>query len=183
MSQDQERTSVGNDETPRGRRSDIEDVVGRVRSLLGSATIEDALRYLNGRTRFRFTGIFQVDPPVLRNVRLIDRENPALNMSGAVSTLDIGYCGVACASGAPFVTADAREDARLQSHPARESMISYAGVPIRTAGGVTWGTLCHFDVRPRILSPGELPVLEALTPHIAAWLARNWANPRFEMLT
>ena len=183
MSQEQERPSVANDETRRAPHSDVEDVVRRVSALLGSADIEGMLRYLNGRTRFRFTGIFQVDPPVLRNVRLIDRENPALSIGGAVSTLDIGYCGIACASSAPFVTSDARDDSRLQSHPARKSMISYAGVPIRMRGGVTWGTLCHFDVRPRLLTPGEIPILETLVPHIAAWLARNWSNPRFETLT
>ena len=183
MSQDQERTSVTNNEARQAPRSDAEEAVERASSLLGSSDIEGALRYLIGRTRFRFTGIFQVEPPVLRNVRLIDRENPTLNISGAVSTLDIGYCGVACATNTPFVISDAREDHRLASHPARESMISYAGVPIRMSSGVTWGTLCHFDVRPRLLSPSEIPILEALTPYVAAWIARTWSNPRFEMLT
>ena len=183
MSQDQDRTSPVGDETRRGLRSDVEEVVGRVRSLLGSADIDTALRYLNGRTRFRFTGIFQVDPPVLRNVRLIDRENPALNISGAVSTLDVGYCGIACSTRSPFVTGNAREDARLESHPARESMVSYAGVPIRMPGGVAWGTLCHFDGRPRLIPEREVPILEAVTPLVATWLARNWGNPRFETLT
>jgi GAF domain-containing protein len=183
MNQDQDRTSVAGDGPRRGSRNEIEEAVGRVRSLLGGADIDAALRYVNGRTRFRFTGIFQVDPPVLRNVRLIDRENPTLNISGAVSTLDIGYCGIACSTRAPFVTGNAREDARLQSHPARDSMVSYAGVPIRMPGGMTWGTLCHFDGRPRLIAEQEIPILEALTPLIAAWLARNWGNPRFETLT
>ena len=178
MDQDQER-SVSLDGVARlPPRGEIADAVARVTSLLAGADIDGALRYLNGRTRFRFTGLFRVDPPVLRNVRLVDRENPTLNVSGTVSSVDIGYCGVACASRAPFVTADSREDPRLESHPARASMISYAGVPIRMPGGITWGTLCHFDVRPRLIRPAEVTILEAATPRMAEWIARNWNESR-----
>lgn len=150
------------------------EVLTDVRTLLEAADLEAALSYLNARTRFRFTGIFQVDPPLLRNVGLVDRENPTLNLSGAVKQIELGYCGLACATRAPFVTTNARLDDRLQSHAARDSIISYAGAPIRLPSGIAWGTLCHFDVRPRLMEPTELPILEAVTPLFAAWIVRQY---------
>lgn len=157
---------------PSSSRSETAEVLAHVQTCLETAAVDAALRYLNARTRFRFTGVFHVDPPTLRNVGLVDRENPTLNLSGAVKRVELGYCGLACGTRTPFVTADAREDERLQTHAARDSVISYAGVPIRLPSGIAWGTLCHFDVRPRLIEPAELPILEAVTPLFAAWIAR-----------
>jgi hypothetical protein len=131
-----------------------------------------ALPLLNARVRLRYTGVFRVDPPWLRNVSMFDRENPSLNVSGGVSSVDIGYCGIVCSTNKPFATSDARCDARFESHPARDSMLSYAGVPIRTAGGIAWGTLCHFDSRPRLVAESEMVVLQAVVPCFVAWLRR-----------
>lgn len=129
-----------------------------------------ALALLNARTRFRFTGVFHVDPPYLRNILLFDRENPSLNVSGGGQALDIGFCGVTCATNAPFSTSDARRDQRLATHPARTSMLSYAGVPIRAVGGRAWGTLCHYDGRPRLVPVGELALLENIALLFTGWL-------------
>lgn len=145
-------------------------LVRAIASALDAGDPIDALALLNARVRLRFTGIFQVDPPRLRNVLLFDRENPALNVSGGVSSLDIGYCGIVCATNTPFVTLDARLDERLENHPARHSMLSYAGVPIQMRSGIAWGTLCHFDTRPRFVSPSEIGLLEVVVPYFADWL-------------
>lgn len=139
----------------------------------GALDAEDPLRalaLLNARIRFRFTGVFHVDPPYLRNILLFDRENPSLNVSGGIDTLDIGFCGVTCATNAPFSTSDARRDPRLVTHPARTSMLSYSGVPIRAASGRAWGTLCHYDGRPRLLPRGELALLEDVALLFTSWL-------------
>lgn len=129
-----------------------------------------ALALLNDRTRFRFTGLYRLVPPELHNVSLHDRENPALNVSGAVCALSESYCSIACATEEPFTVRDASSDARLVTHPARDAVQSYAGVPIRLAGGRVLGTLCHFDGRPRMLPPGELSVMRTLAPLLAPWL-------------
>lgn len=121
-----------------------------------------ALRFLNARTRFRFTGIYRADPPVLRNLWLFDRENPTLNVSGEVCPLEETYCAIVAGSQQPFRTRDARRDDRLTAHAARECVISYCGVPIRRDDGRVWGTLCHFDVRPRLLPRSEMEVLEVV---------------------
>jgi GAF domain-containing protein len=144
-------------------------LVRAVERELEECGIGAAVELLNGRTRFRYTGIYRAEPPRLRNVYLYDRENPTLNVSGAVTPIETTYCSITCATDAPFTTPDAGADPRLAAHPARESVISYAGVPLRLPGGRAWGTLCHFDVRPRLLPPHELDALASVAPVIARW--------------
>lgn len=137
---------------------------------LRSEGLTAALSMLNERTRFRFTGLYRVDPPQLCNVSLYDRENPALNGSGAIRPLSDTLCSIVYASGSSFRVDDATADATLHGHPACESVRSYTGVPVRQADGRVIGTLCHFDGRPRITPPGELQVLEAVAPLMLPWL-------------
>jgi len=132
-----------------------------------------ALEFLNERTHYRFTGIYRVEPPLLRNVFLVDRENPTLNVSGATSVLDGTYCSIVFTTSKPFATVDASRDTRLADHAARESVISYSGVVLRDAGGRPWGTLCHFDLRPRLLSRAESAALDAAGPVFMCWLREH----------
>ena len=141
--------------------------------LLHGRGILAALGYLNERTRYRFTGLYHAEPPLLHNVALFDRENPDLDGSGAVAKLDETYCSITCRTASPFSTDDARRDARLTAHAARDSVLCYSGVPIRLGNGLPWGTLCHFDLRPRLLPPNELAVLTSVAPLVAEWLARQ----------
>ena len=150
-------------------------VVDEVSNLLKTAGILAALSSLNARVRFRYTGVFRPEPPLLRNISLFDRENPKLNVSGNVIALLDGYCGIACSTNAPFATEDSKRDPRLRSHPARLSMRSYVGVPIKATDGSAWGTLCHFDMRPRVIPPTEMTLLEQVVPLFAEWV-REHAN-------
>jgi GAF domain-containing protein len=150
-----------------GTSGGIEIVVA---GLLRDAGVRRALQYLNARTRYRFTGIYRLEPPLLRNVCLFDRENPTLDCSGDVKRLDETYCSIVSRTSAPFATADARHDSRLREHPARETVLCYSGVPIRLPSGSTWGIFCHFDLRPRLMAHAEIPVLESVMPVIAQWV-------------
>jgi GAF domain-containing protein len=134
-------------------------IAGSCAQLLSTDGPLAALRFLNARTRFRFTGLYRPEPPLLRNVHLYDRENPTLNVSGDVCRLDDTYCAIVCGGDRPFSTDDAPLDARLVSHASRDSIRSYCGVPIRHDSGCVLGTLCHFDVRPRLVSRSEIEVL------------------------
>jgi len=135
--------------------------------LVAAGDVDTVLRQLNARTRFRFTGLYRVDPPLLHNLHLYDRENPELNLAGECSVLVDTYCALIADDACPFTTADSSTDLRLVMHGARESVRSYCGVPIRSAGGLVWGTLCHYDVRPRLAPRVELATLE----HVATLLA------------
>lgn len=160
-------SSVGNARR-RARRS--LEAAAYCAGMLSSAGPLAALAYLNSRTRFRFTGIYHAEPPYLLNLHLYDRENPAVNVSGEACLLTDTYCAIVCANDRPFRTADARRDPRLSTHAACATTLSYCGVPVRLDDGVVWGSLCHFDVRPRLLPPSELEVLELVAPYFAARL-------------
>lgn len=141
-----------------------------VRDMLSTSDLTEVLRFLNQRARFRFTGVYRTDPPLLRNVCLFDRENPSLLLGGDATPLDRTYCGIVYDTRAPFYVEDAISDSSLTAHSARETVVSYAGVPVRDASGQVVGTLCHFDMRPRMLPDDEIKVLEGVAQSISMWL-------------
>lgn len=150
--------------------SAAEPIAAVARRLLargGSGAVLAVLGALNARTRFRFTGLYRIEPPVLRNVVLFDRENPLVRAGGECSVLDDTYCSLVGRSGRPFMTPDAPNDPRLGQHAARTSVLSYVGVPVRGRSGRIEGTLCHFDARPRLAPVGEIGVLESVAVLLA----------------
>ena len=152
-----------------GERLDEQSLFALVREcgrILAERGLHAALQFLNGRTRHRFTGVYHADPPVLRNIALFDRENPTLHLSGDINPLRETYCSVTSGTCAPFATSDAGRDERLVDHPARGTVLSYCGVPLLHADGRAFGTLCHFDLRPRIVPTGEIPLLARVAPLI-----------------
>lgn len=149
----------------------IAAVVSGCEKQLREAGIIGALRFLNERTRYRYTGLYHTDPPMLHNVQLFDRENPTLNVSGDSKPLHETFCGIVRDANDTVLITDALADARYVTHPARESVLSYCGVPIRTADGLPWGSLCHFDVRPRLLSGQEALILQGAAALFAHWLS------------
>ncbi len=144
-------------------------VAGCAKRLCDTGVI-GALSYLNARTRYRFTGLYHAEPPLLRNVQLFDRENPTLNVSGEVTPLRKTYCGIVRDTNRSLLITNSITDASVTAHPARDAVLSYCGVPISTEDGVPWGTLCHFDARPRLLSRSESLILAAAAPLFTGWL-------------
>jgi PAS domain S-box-containing protein len=138
--------------------------------------VHAVLRYLNGRTAHRFTGLYRFDGAVLRNVALYDREEPATRV-GADAPLGETYCGIVGAAERPFFTAHAGEDPRLVEHAARENVVSYCGALVRAAGGTPVGTLCHFDLRPQPVPADEIPLLEAVAPLLSPSVAAAAGAP------
>ena len=125
-----------------------------------------ALRYLNSRTRHRYTGTYLFEPPLLRNHCLFDRENPDVRSMEDLVLRD-SYCGKVAESGEPFATENSMTDQRLAGHPARTLMMAYHGFPLRDEVGNCFGSLCHWDVRPRLIPAAEFPVLQAAAPVLA----------------
>ena len=159
-------------ERPAGRSASTDGACAECTAIIATHGVRHAIEFLNARTRFRFTGVFRLDPPHLSNLFLFDRENPDMNCSGEVTPLEDTYCALACENGS-FETGDSMADARLAHHSARSTVISYAGVPIRLSDGQVWGTLCHYDVRPRLLPQGERLVLESMGPLLVESMQRD----------
>jgi GAF domain-containing protein len=125
--------------------------------------VRAALAWLNARVPHRFTGIYRFDPPILRNVRLFDRENPTLDIVSDAPLRET-YCSIIGETGHAFAVTDALHDERVRDHPARTSVLSYCGVPLRDDSGVAFGTLCHFDLVAGSAHPDEIRILEAVAP-------------------
>lgn len=139
-------------------------------AVLERSGLHDALGYLNGRARFRFTGLYRSEASVLVNESLYDRENPSLIQGGEIHQLRDTYCSIVLATRDVFVTDDSLVDPRLEQSQVRRTVISYCGVPIRTPNGRVAGVLCHYDLRPRLLPAGELVILTSVTPYLASRL-------------
>ena len=158
-----------------GARAD-EALARAVERALEERGLTAAIALLNARTRFRYTGVYRAEPPELYNLCLHDRENPSLNVSGEVHPIEATYCSIVCATGQPFETPDALNDPRLRGHAALDTVLSYAGVPLRRPSGVPWGVLCHWDPRPRLLSSSESESLALVAPLIARWAIAHYGD-------
>jgi hypothetical protein len=133
---------------------------------LQTAGVRGALRFLNGRTRYRFTGIYRFDGQEVQCVALFDRENPRVRTRARLTGRD-GQSAVAD-HGAPFFEKElASGRAAADKHSARASLISYQSVPLRDESNGFFGLLCHWDVWPRLVPDGEIEFLSAVAPMIA----------------
>ena len=79
-------------------------------------------------------------------------------------SLDCSLCHHVVASGAPFFVEDARADPRVRESRAvaELSMVSYAGVPLRTQEGQVIGAFASADAAPRPWQPADVTILEEL---------------------
>jgi GAF domain-containing protein len=110
--------------------------------------LRPALAYLLGLTDFRYIAIFRRNGDKATAAAYYDREHPDVVATDEVPA-SATYCQLAIESQAPFITADALQDPRLVSHPARHAVQSYSGVPLMTPEGELLGTLCYYDEVPR----------------------------------
>ncbi|MFS8068566.1 MAG: hypothetical protein ACMG6S_19575 [Byssovorax sp.] len=132
----------------------------KLERILRERGLHEALRFLNSRTPHRFTGVYLFDPPMLRNLHLIDAYDPEQS-KGDDALMTETYCSIVGQTRETFSTADTRVDPRLGEHPARDSVLSYCGVLLRDIEGKPRGTLCHFDLLPCDVPINELPLMEA----------------------
>ncbi|MFC5462578.1 PAS domain S-box protein [Massilia niabensis] len=75
---------------------------------------------------------------------------------------EYAFCGHAILQDQPLVVSDATGDARFADNPmvtGEPGIRFYAGVPIRTSGGLAIGTLCAFGTEVRTLTADELCIL------------------------
>lgn len=156
--------------------SRLSDEIEALEEVLTTGGLHAALGFLNARAPHRFTGIYRIEAPILRSVHLFDRENPALEV-GADAPVRETYCALTGSSASPYSTADARADERLHAHPARESTLSYCGVPLLDGSGTALGTLCHFDLVPQPVPRSEIALLEAAAERLVRELRRRGRLP------
>ena len=140
--------------------SELDEVL----KFLESGGVHEALRYLNSRTPHRFSGIYRYDGEILRNEALFDRDAPGLRRGDDVAMVD-AYCALVGQSQQPLEFGDIHTDNPI-AVKAGSPVVSYCGVLIRSEDGAPFGTLCHFDFLPCQERSSDIPLLEAIAPHI-----------------
>lgn len=111
--------------------------------LFAEGRLLSALEELNLLSGCRFTALFRFGDSDLRNLVIIDREDPHATTMDTLP-IDQTYCVFVQQSRDAFLVADARQDDRLADHPKRPLVRTYVGFPIPADAGL-FGTVCHFD--------------------------------------
>lgn len=152
--------------------SDHHKAIAAIRAALGADDIAGALAALNRHTPYRFTALFRFDDPALRNLYLIDRDNPA---SEPLADLPImaSYCVYIRQTASHFMTPDSLADERVRDHPKRQEIRTYCGVPIMNDDGSLFGSLCHFDFEAKPVGAREIALLERAADLLRGGQARS----------
>jgi GAF domain-containing protein len=143
----------------------LAEIVEDFEDVLQKQGLFEAMGYLNSTTEHRFTGIYRFEPDWVRSVLLFDRGNPHLR-AGADVRMKESYCMLTAQQEESYIIEDAQSDPRLLQHAARDSVLFYCAVHLLDSEGLSWGTLCHFDFRPRRIAAGTMEVLEAVRPAV-----------------
>lgn len=143
--------------------------------VLQQTGLHGALRFLNGRTPHRFTGVYRYDGPILRNVGLFDQFNPE-QPRGDDAAIDDTFCSLLPRFGGALAFSDASMDPRVSD--VVTPVVSYCGVQLRGGNGVALGTLCHFDLKPCESRTSDLQFLEMLAPLLQRTIEENLAGHR-----
>lgn len=154
-----------------------ERLLPRYEAALHDDGLYGLLRALNATTSYRFTGIYRFDGEWVRNVWLYDRTRPDVRLGSDV-LWDASYCRITASDGGICEIVNSLEDARLRAHPAREVVQSYLGVVLRLHNSPVFGTLCHYDVEPRVAPRGALEGLRAVTLLVERALHAELASAR-----
>jgi PAS domain S-box-containing protein len=88
---------------------------------------------------------------------------------------DLTFCAYALDGDGPLLVPDATRDPRFAANPSVTGpphIRSYAGHPLRSPDGHTYGTFCVIDTAPRTFAPDELATLADL----AAWCESELNN-------
>lgn len=124
------------------------------------------MKWLNGRVPYRFTAVFAFEGDFLRNVCLVDKENPAITSCSEQPITD-SYCVYIRRSRERFGVEHAMLDKRVEDHPKRRIFQCYYGIPLFNLEGKIIGTVCHFDKEPVQVTEDCASTLDDVSPLIA----------------
>ena len=134
--------------------------------------------YNTGKNDFRYDDARFQDPDadgaMLRNVALFDQFNPD-QIRGDDAPMGNTFCSLVPRFGGALAFADASSDPRV-SHVGTP-VVSYCGVQLRDGDGESFGTLCHFDLKPCEPRTSDLQFLEMLAPLLQRMILESRPKP------
>jgi GAF domain-containing protein len=155
------------------------NAVTTFRQLLRTEGVRAALRFLNSISTHRFTALFRFEGDTLRNLHLIDRDNPQVERCPDLPVLK-SYCVYVRDSAKPFLMDDSLHDERVEGHPKRKVVQSYCGVPLIDVDGTLFGTICHFDFKPIPFTQDEAFLLDEVAPLLIQAIRTTEWQPQME---
>ena len=142
------------------RRISNAEAVAELKAIIRAEGIRAGLIFLNGLTEHRFSALYQFENKQLRNLYFFDREYPEIETADEIP-VTASYCVFVRETGQLFHTSDALRDDRVRSHPKREQILAYCGLPVLDADGKLFGSICHFDLQPRVIADEDVDLMEA----------------------
>lgn len=124
------------------------------------------LRWLNARVPHRFSAVFAFESGNLRNLALVDKEDPGITRCEDQPVSE-SYCVYVQQTERAFEVENALSDARVAGHPKQRTIPSYYGIPLVDGYGKLLGTVCHFDRVPVQVTETVVSELDDLAPLIA----------------
>lgn len=117
-------------------------------------SVRELLARLGQASPCRFTSLLQfTEDDTLASVWTHDRENPAVDPFPLGLPIHASYCVLIREAGKATAIENAQIDPRTTSHPKRDELATYIGVPLHRADGQMFGTLCCYNVEPLPLAP------------------------------
>lgn len=137
-----------------------EAVIAHLRDLLERHGTRPMLVFLNGLTSFRFSAIIRLADGLQRTVCYYDREDPRRDSLPDIVE-SASYCRYVKMRCDVFTVADSQVEPILNTHPARDEVRAYCGVPLFDRQGNMIGTVCHFNVAPLEILEHDSTLLKA----------------------
>lgn len=134
--------------------------VATVRSVLATQGMMHALAMLNGRTLYRYTGIYKLIGAGMHAACVFDKHAEHRAWPD-VLPLRKSVCRQMIRQG-EFTTRSASLDARLAADDYVGMVESYCGRLLAHASGLPYGSLMHFDVEPRPVNAADAAFLCAV---------------------
>lgn len=147
----------------------IADVLRLVERELAQRGVAAAMQVMNARVPHRFTGVYRLDGPMLRNVVLCDKHRHLEPVDLKVVPFKDSFCQFVLRDSI-FVTTDSGHDERLAGHPYGGVVGCYAGVPIARTPTSLDGTLCHFDLASHSIEDDEFLLLQEVAKLLPEFL-------------
>jgi GAF domain-containing protein len=141
-------------------------IAEQFKTTLAAGGLDAAMRWLNDRVPYRYTAVFAFEGEMLRNVCLIDKENPNIT-NCSDQPITESYCMYIRRSRERFNVEQALLDKRVEQHPKRRNVQCYYGIPLFASEGEMLGTVCHFDSMPLRVTESVAEALDDLAPLIA----------------
>jgi CheY-like chemotaxis protein len=143
-----------------------------------AARLRDALAQLNASSGCRYTSLLRfAEDDTLSSIWTYDRDRPRSDPFPIGLPVHASYCVLVRESGTMAVIENARLDPRVATHPKREQLARYIGVPLFREDGSMFGTLCCYDSEPHAIDQATRDAVVAAARRIEPWLNELFAEP------